>query len=241
MTMILAPNFGGPIATVSDANWASVVQLAHFRGSNTSTTFTNQAVGRGNTLLSIGGASLSTTKSKWGPSSFRGNVSGVYAQSNGVTDYNFGTGDWTVEFWINPDSLSRGPDGSKIYFDMRDTSNTAAFVPTITSPDDLGSIRLITNGIARITSSTGAITAVAWQHIACARVSNNTRLFVNGTQVGSTFSDANTYVQAGKLTLNGAGNGAGNTAVYYQDLRITKGVGRYSANFTAPAAQFPNV
>jgi len=240
MTMILAPNFGGPLSTVSDANWANVVQLAHFWGPNNGTTFTNQAVGRGNTLAGVGGPALSNVKFKWSPTSFRA-IATEYAQSAGVADYNFGTGDWTVEFWVNPDSLNRAADLSKIYFDMRDTSNTAAFVPTISGPDDAGSLRLLTNGTARITSSTGAITALAWQHIACCRVSNTTRLFVNGTQVGSNFSDANTYVQAGKLTLNGAGSGAGTTPCYYQDLRITKGVGRYAANFTAPARPFPNV
>lgn len=54
--------------------------------------------------------------------------------------------------------------------------------------------------------------------------------------------DTSYHVQC-RAAINTAGDqgGAfGNGTAYWDDLRITKGVGRYSSNFTAPTAAFPN-
>ncbi len=82
-----------------------------------------------------------------------------------------------------------------------------------------------------------------WYHIAVCRASGSTKMFINGTQTGSTYTDANnygtsaplgigTYWSAGSpvttLTLNG----------YIDDLRITKGYARYTSNFTPPTTTF---
>ena len=65
------------------------------------------------------------------------------------------------------------------------------------------------------------------------------RIFVNGTQVGTTQTTSQAYdltttsttvgSQAANFYLNG----------YIQDLRVTTGVGRYTANFSVPTAAFP--
>jgi Concanavalin A-like lectin/glucanases superfamily len=221
-----------------DPAWTNVVQLAHFFGANGSTVLTNSATGRGNTLA-VAGSSISTALFKWNSSSLHCGAT-FYAQSAGVADYNFGTGDFTIEFWLNP--LSLNTDGTaKVYIDFRDMSNTSALVPTISAPDSLGSIVYVNQNTNRITSATGVITAGAWQHVAASRVSNTTRLFVNGTQVGSNYSDSNTYITPGKLTVNCRSSGnAGATNCNYQDLRITNGTGRYSSNFSVPSGPFPN-
>ena len=68
-------------------------------------------------------------------------------------------------------------------------------------------------------------------------------MFVNGTQVGSTYSDSTNYVHNGGSSINVywgnyAGNLGGDYIGYMQDMRVTKGLARYTSNFTAPTATF---
>ena len=80
-------------------------------------------------------------------------------------------------------------------------------------------------------------------HIALCRSGTATKLFINGTQSGSTYTDSSTYlstqsrpvIAGGGLTL-----GASPFNGYIDDLRITKGVARYTANFVPPIQAFPD-
>jgi len=91
---------------------------------------------------------------------------------------------------------------------------------------------------ATVITGTGALTANTWQHIAVCKSGSSTRLFVNGTQVGSTYSDTFNYLSA-RWEIGGRSNSTFPIVGYMDDLRITNGVARYTANFTAPTQAFP--
>ena len=93
------------------------------------------------------------------------------------------------------------------------------------------------NGADRINTT---LAASQWYHIALTRESGSTKLFIDGTQAGSTYSDTTSYLgpQGGFLTIGGL-NQAFTINGYIDDLRITKGIARYTANFTAPTAALP--
>jgi len=73
--------------------------------------------------------------------------------------------------------------------------------------------------------------------MALSRVSGSLRFWQNGIQIGSTFADSLTYVNA-SINIGGGYDNTTPSAAYFDSVRVTKGAGRYSAAFTP--ARFPN-
>jgi hypothetical protein len=149
-------------------------------------------------------------------------------------NYGYGTGDFTIEFWLYLNAVT----GSKtIVSNLTSSSSTNPHLYMSTS-----SIRYYTVNADRITG--GTLSTGQWYHIALVRASGSTRLYIDGTQSGSTYTDANNYGATAPLgigtywssgspvttdTLNG----------FIDDLRITKGVARYPTE-PFPTAAFPD-
>jgi len=103
-----------------------------------------------------------------------------------------------------------------------------------------GVITWYVGGADRISGST--LTVNNWYHVAVSRISGSTRMFVNGTQVGSAYADTNNYLIATnrpRIGANGNSNDSNNFIGYVSDVRLTRGVGSYSSNFTAPQGSVP--
>jgi hypothetical protein len=123
----------------------------------------------------------------------------------------------------------------QIMFDQRVGSPTRD-APTIYTLS--GIIYYYVNGGNRITGSTLSLNI--WSHIAICRSGTSTKLFINGTQSGSTSTDSTNYV-ASPVRI-GDGNDGTSTypySGYIDDLRITNGVARYTSTFTPPTQAFP--
>jgi hypothetical protein len=147
----------------------------------------------------------------------------------------FGTGDFTLEGWFYV--LQLPASGTNI-LDIRNGGTSIA--PLLdTGPTDT-TLRLYVNGAGFLVSST-IWTINTWHHFALSRASANSRLFLDGTQIGSTTADSNSYVQNGFEVGNSNFANAFSSAPiygYFQEIRITKGVGRYTANFSPPSTRF---
>ncbi|MBK6587935.1 MAG: LamG domain-containing protein [Acidobacteria bacterium] len=86
------------------------------------------------------------------------------------------------------------------------------------------------------------LSANTWYHLAATRQGSTYRLFVDGTQVATTTSSITIHDNANSLYIGTSTDGSTSPVNgYIDDLRITKGVARYTANFTPPAAAFPEV
>jgi len=184
-----------------------------------------------NVLETLGNAQISTTQSKFGGSSMYFDGTGDYllTQSNVVNG--LGTGNWTIEYWVNPVSVS----AESIHVDFR--SGSGAVGPTVGNSAG-GAVFFQTSGVNRITGST--LSTGTWTHIAVSKSGSSTKLFINGTQSGSTYTDANTYTTPARVCVGVDDDSSPNAYLngYIDDLRITKGYARYTANFTAPTAAF---
>lgn len=88
---------------------------------------------------------------------------------------------------------------------------------------------------------TGTLTTGQWQHVAWTRSSGTLRTFIDGT-ISSTTAFTRDLTATSPVSVGyspGYGGGAGYFLNgYVDDLRITKGVARYTANFAPPSAPF---
>jgi hypothetical protein len=97
---------------------------------------------------------------------------------------------------------------------------------------DTGVLTLFANGADRISGAT--LSTGQWYNIAVTRSGTSTKMFLNGTQTGSTFSDGNSYTCGGASPVfmaNGAkSSGAINGSI--SNVRIVKGTALYTTTFT---------
>jgi hypothetical protein len=190
-----------------------------------------------NILETVGNAQVSTTQAKWGTTSMYFDGTGDYLTSASKPVFDLGKGDWTIEFWINPTAPSVA---AGIMTRINFAGNTGWGI--LYYPNYLTFV--IGSGSPSIQSATNSITAGSWQHVAITRSGTSGKIFINGTQSGSTgtindFTDASTLLGIGALSTVTGWNGDYYLTGYIDDLRITKGYARYTANFTAPTAAFP--
>ena len=145
----------------------------------------------------------------------------------------FGTGNFTIEAWVNISSYAGAPG----IFDTRTTGNEATGV--IFNINASGMLTIY-NSAALVTSST-ALTINSWNHVVAVRTgtgANQTTIYLNGIAVvvGTYDLVLTSAVSAGIGALT-AGTAPFNG--YIDDFRITKGYARYTANFFVPIADFP--
>jgi hypothetical protein len=195
----------------------------------------------------VGNAQISTTQSKFGGSSIYLDGTGDYCNTGPTVNLEFGSGDFTIEMWIYPSVTSRmaiyhgssgtdwsiGIDYNSQKFNIWASSNGTTW--NLINADPGG------NGIGTTTISVNT-----WTHVAFVRSGTTWQTYINGTRdinltgiSGFIVNRATSAKSIGKWWFS---NGVGVPGVwngYMQDVRITKGVARYTANFTAPTAAFP--
>jgi hypothetical protein len=186
----------------------------------------------GKTITANGDAKLSTSVKKFGTASLALDGTGDYANVQSNSDFNFGTSDFCLEAWVYPTSTGV----YRTIFDMR-TASPADGGGIILGITDTNQLYFYHNFNFRI-GPVGTVSQNTWSHIALSRVAGNTRAFINGTQVGSTYVDTNNYAER-PFRIGADPNGSFALAGYIDDVRIVKGAAVYTANFTAPTSRVP--
>jgi hypothetical protein len=143
----------------------------------------------------------------------------------------FGTGDFTIEMWVYTNKFPTADYNYIVFYDGRGPtggSNQGAYT-TITWKGD--KIVYYANSADRIIS--GATSLNTWYHIAVCRSGTSTKMFINGTQAGNTYTDSTNYTNAsGGLKIGKSGGvNAGFTGLM-SNIRLLKGTALYTSNFT---------
>jgi hypothetical protein len=203
------------------------------------TNFTNAGIidnAEMNNLETVGNAQISTAQSKFGGASLSIPGSGARLVCANTPNFAFGTGNFTLEFWINFSSISS-------YQTIYSYGYTTSGDLLIQTGNGNGRMIVYVNGSAVITES-GTASTGTWIHYALVRNGTTLTLYRDGTSSGSATNstDINTTeiigIGANPLGYGGGSPGDAPFNGYIDDLRITKGYARYTSSFTPQRSQW---
>lgn len=192
----------------------------------------------------VGSAQISTAQSKWGGSSIAFDGNADYLTSPVSTLYEFGTGDFTVELWVRFNSTSGTVPMVNLGYGYNGTPLGAYNAWGVVIINNVFYFsRYLTDGSSNDFTASWTPATNTWYHVAVSRQGTSLRAFIDGTQLGTTQTNSVNYVRVNSdpLYIGQYFAGSANRYLngYIDDLRITKGLARYTANFTPPTAPFP--
>jgi hypothetical protein len=219
----------------TDASYNSVSLLLHGDGVNNSTTITDNssnpktATVKGNTIVST-----DTVKFGTGALEFDGN--GDYLEYGNSTGFQFGTSALTIEGWMYFRTITSGLLSGILTTGGGTEGGIACYISA--SSGSSGTFRLYGPSVSG--TITTSVSANTWYHLAIVRSNNTWYMFINGNSAGTMTDTASCNTSASMLFYVGGYPGGAFLNGFIDDLRVTKGVARYTANFTPPTNAFPN-
>ena len=200
-----------------------------------------------NATYSITGSGTSAwTYSPTGSVSLVG-TSSQYLSIPANNAFNFGTGEFTMECWVYPITYVSNATTASETIDFF-TNASGSFILgqcqlQINSTGTIGFYYAIntTTGTANIATAS-TIPLNAWTHLAVVRVGTTISIYINGVSSASaTVSQAMGTTGTGSIGRQTNGTTAANSYYfngYISNVRVVKGVGVYTGNFTVPTGPF---
>ena len=183
-------------------------------------------------LSRFGDTQIDTAQSKFSGGSILFDGTQDNLQVPADADFGFGTANWTLEAFIRPTSVS----GTQRIFDLRNASATDT-APTLYMNGT--ALHYAVGNSSQISGGTLAINT--WYHVAVSRSAGTTRLFLDGTELGSSYTDGNDYGSSKPVVVGSNYDTSSPTEAFagnIDEIRIKKAQGSYSGNFTPTTGEF---
>jgi hypothetical protein len=224
------------LANTVDTSFASVVLQASFDGADAATAATDV---KGHALTFAGNAQLDTAAKKFGTASLLLDGTGDYVHTPDHADWHL-PGEFTIECWVRPTTtsggiLSQGSINGQFNFSLyyvRSSSTNKWF------RFDMYETGFSAGAQLQLFGSGSNIDETIFHHVAVTRdASNSVRIFMDGvlqdTDTSTAGWDSTSQLRIGVNIAGQYLNG------WIDEVRITKGVCRYTTNFTPRTAAFP--
>lgn len=226
--------------TGGDPYYANTSLLLHMDGSNGSTTFTDNS-SNALTVTANGNAQISTTQSKFGGSSGYFDGSGDYLDVTEVSSVlTPGTGDFTLEGWFYTNASATYRSGWR-------TGANDSFRGVFLWNQSANQLMLLINGTNYFEGTNNTTTAAGtgpssstWFHLAVVRSSGVFTAYLNGTSKIIVNNQTSHSITTAINRIGASNSNSEHWNGYMDDLRFTKGIARYTSNFTPPTAPFSN-
>jgi hypothetical protein len=223
--------------------------MLHMDGADGGTTFTDSSTNQAaKTVTAAGSAHTEIDQFKFGTASgqFNGNTTNDYLTTPSSTDFNFGSGDFTIDCWIRSADVTnwasdRGAiigwpvaaGAESLVFGIRDTAYTFWF----TASDGVTACDVRASGVSFSNNT--------WYHVAVVRASGVVTFYKDGiAQTNTTNSNPNLNLPAISNSVvignQNVGTPAQNNSFngFIDELRVSKGIARWTGNFTPPSQAY---
>lgn len=204
--------------------------LLHFDGGR-GTTFVDET---GKIWTPNANAVLSSTQKGYGDSSFFCNANSLIPTPYS-DDFAFGSGDFTIDFWFYPNTVSY--DRHNFYGHYDDAGQYIQI-----SMSDTNFVYFQSIGGTLFTIQTGvqsSIVANRWQHFAIVRSGTTYFGFVNGIQLSTGTYSGNVPVLTQPIVIGARKYAAVEDRYvngYIDEFRVSKGIARWTTNFIPGSA-----
>lgn len=213
-------------------NLADTKLLLH--GDGTGATLVDSSLSN-KTMTASGDATQSTTKFKFGSKSIYLDGSGDYFSTPNSSDFEFGTGDFTVEAWVNTAQSA----GNQVVVGQFIGSNNGSWgLKTGVNGNQVG-FSYGNGGFVNIGTGV-AINDNNWHHIAVVRVGAVVTIYIDGINRASSNIGAGQIIGFNSSPLRIGYNQWDNQYVqgYIDEVRVSKGIARWTSNFTPPSGKY---
>jgi hypothetical protein len=216
---------------VSDANTRL---LLHFESYDSSSTTAPKQPSMNNT------AQLDTAQKKFGSASLLLDGDSDYISVPDSADWNFGSGDFTLDFWIRINALPANGWEDPAFMQYVDADNRWWWA--LRNNGGSYEYRLYVKAGGSVTHNRACTlnpqpALNTWYHIALARNGNTWYSFQGGTQI-DTWSDSDSMPDLASSLFVGAHSDQGYTDGWLDEVRVSKGIARWTANFTPPTSEY---
>ncbi len=192
------------------------------------------------TITTVGSVQISTEQKKFGTGSGLFNGSTDYLTAPASEDFNFGSGDFTIDAWVYLNSMPTADDWPGTWYNHFVVAGFG--YPGSYAGYDfvIGQNNLIfQNDDIQVVSGPHGMITNTWYHIAVTRSGNVFSLFVNGDRIGESNNSSPTDVGSGfSVGAETTGEGAFFNG-YIDELRISKGIARWTSDFSSSLPTAP--
>lgn len=220
----------------TDPFFSNVSLLLHGDGANGSTTIVDSSP-IPKIVTPAGNAQISTAQSKFGGASIAfDDVISSYLTLPTSADFALGN-TWTVEGWMFCKVIGTGTDRNALLMlgTVSQAGSLAIYVETG------GNFTVRAGAVGNDVVAAGLVLPLQWQFWAVSCLSNVATIYLNGQSVASGPVSGSVTAESGRVASIGTGGVAAyDLDGYIDEFRITKGISRYTANFTPPTEPFPD-
>ena len=191
--------------------------------------------GGGKTVTPAGNFAPSVAQSKFGGSSGLFDGTGDYLSIPSSADWAFGTGDFTIDFWVR---CQQPGSGEMNFFSTANKNTTPGVLAHLRSN---GLLYVYFHDQSPAFNAAAGMSVLAWYHIAIIRTGSTVRVFVNGSQIGSDYSCSQDITTLNDFQIGGGcTEGDIDYTGYIDEFRVSKGIARWTADFSGalPAAPY---
>lgn len=201
--------------------------LLHFDGTDGSASILDET---GKTVTVAGAAQIDTAQYKFGGASgLFGNTTADYITLADSEDWNFGTGNFTIDFWmrkpnvnVSRDIMQHKTDANNQMYLYFDQSGNLIF-------------RVISGGstIVDLTQTTQGWSTNTWYHVAIVRNGNVWTMYRNGVDIKNQTASVTYPNLTGSFRIGGGGIVGAGADAWFDEIRISKGIARWTADFSS--------